>query len=316
MALAEFRQVRDHIASQILGQGELIDGLLIALLCEGHVLIEGAPGLAKTRAVKVLATAIEGRFARIQFTPDLLPADLTGSEVFHPQDASFQFQPGPLFNHLVLADEINRAPAKVQSALLEAMAERQITVGKKSWRLPGLFMVAATQNPIEQEGTYPLPEAQLDRFLLKLNVDYPSPALELAILQLNERGETLPPSPCLIGPDALQRARDAVLDVMMQPRLANYLVQLVCATRPGSGIAPELGNLIDFGASPRASLGLARAARARAWLAGRDYVVPEDIQQLAPAVLRHRLLPSYQAQAEGIDAEEIVRRLLDWVPCP
>lgn len=316
MALAEFRQVREHIASQILGQGELIDGLLIALLCEGHVLIEGAPGLAKTRAVKVLATAIEGRFARIQFTPDLLPADLTGSEVFHPQDASFQFQPGPLFNHLVLADEINRAPAKVQSALLEAMAERQITVGKKSWRLPGLFMVAATQNPIEQEGTYPLPEAQLDRFLFKLNVDYPSPALELAILQLNERGETLPPSPCLISPDALQAARDAVLDVMMQPRLAHYLVQLICATRPCSGIAPELGTLIDFGASPRASLGLARAARARAWLAGRDYVLPEDIQQLAPAVLRHRLLPSYQAQAEGVDAEEIIRRLLDWVPCP
>ncbi len=184
MAAAEFRQLADYLGSQILGQGPLIEGLLIALLCEGHVLIEGAPGLAKTRAVKALAGAVEGRFARIQFTPDLLPADLTGSEVFHPQDASFVFQPGPLFNHLVLADEINRAPAKVQSALLEAMAEHQITVGKKSWRLPPLFMVAATQNPIEQEGTYPLPEAQLDRFLLKLLVDYPSPAMELAILQL------------------------------------------------------------------------------------------------------------------------------------
>ncbi|MGE6108989.1 AAA family ATPase [Aeromonas sobria] len=316
MALAEFRQVRDHIASQILGQGELIDGLLIALLCEGHVLIEGAPGLAKTRAVKVLASAIEGRFARIQFTPDLLPADLTGSEVFHPQDASFQFQPGPLFNHLVLADEINRAPAKVQSALLEAMAERQITVGKKSWRLPGLFMVAATQNPIEQEGTYPLPEAQLDRFLFKLEVGYPGPALELAILQLGEQGETIPPCPCLIDPQTLQGARDAVLKVMMQPRLAHYLVQLTCATRPGSGIAPELAPLIAFGASPRATLGLARAARARAWLAGRDYVLPDDIQLLAPAVLRHRLLPSYQAKAEGIGTDAIIQRLLEWVPCP
>ena len=195
MAAAEFRALGDYLGSQILGQGPLIEGLLIALLCEGHVLIEGAPGLAKTRAVKALAGAVEGRFARIQFTPDLLPADLTGSEVFHPQDASFVFQPGPLFNHLVLADEINRAPAKVQSALLEAMAEHQITVGKKSWRLPPLFMVAATQNPIEQEGTYPLPEAQLDRFLLKLLVDYPSPAMELAILQLNARGEQLTPPP-------------------------------------------------------------------------------------------------------------------------
>ena len=190
MAAADFSALRDYLGSQIVGQEELIEGLLIALLCEGHVLIEGAPGLAKTRAVKALAGAVEGRFARIQFTPDLLPADLTGSEVFHPQDASFVFQPGPLFNHLVLADEINRAPAKVQSALLEAMAEHQITVGKKSWRLPPLFMVAATQNPIEQEGTYPLPEAQLDRFLLKLMVDYPSPAMELTILQLNACGET------------------------------------------------------------------------------------------------------------------------------
>ncbi|WP_111912720.1 AAA family ATPase [Aeromonas media] len=316
MAAAEFRALGDYLGSQILGQGSLIEGLLIALLCEGHVLIEGAPGLAKTRAVKALAGAVEGRFARIQFTPDLLPADLTGSEVFHPQDASFVFQPGPLFNHLVLADEINRAPAKVQSALLEAMAEQQITVGKKSWRLPPLFMVAATQNPIEQEGTYPLPEAQLDRFLLKLMVDYPSPAMELAILQLNAGGEQLPPPPLTLSQAALLSARSAVQAVQMQARLEHYLVQLICATRPGSGLCPELESLIAVGASPRASIGLARAARARAWLAGRDFVLPEDIQQLAPAVLRHRLIPSYQALADNLDNDTLIARLLDAIPCP
>ncbi|MFG0763919.1 AAA family ATPase [Aeromonas media] len=316
MAAAEFRALGDYLGSQILGQGSLIEGLLIALLCEGHVLIEGAPGLAKTRAVKALAGAVEGRFARIQFTPDLLPADLTGSEVFHPQDASFVFQPGPLFNHLVLADEINRAPAKVQSALLEAMAEQQITVGKKSWRLPPLFMVAATQNPIEQEGTYPLPEAQLDRFLLKLMVDYPSPAMELAILQLNAGGEQLPPPPVTLSQAALLSARSAVQAVQMQSRLEHYLVQLICATRPGSGLCPELEPLIAVGASPRASIGLARAARARAWLAGRDFVLPEDIQQLAPAVLRHRLIPSYQALADNLDNDTLIARLLDLIPCP
>ncbi|MGY3890830.1 AAA family ATPase [Aeromonas mytilicola] len=316
MAAAEFRALGDYLGSQILGQGSLIEGLLIALLCEGHVLIEGAPGLAKTRAVKALAGAVEGRFARIQFTPDLLPADLTGSEVFHPQDASFVFQPGPLFNHLVLADEINRAPAKVQSALLEAMAEQQITVGKKSWRLPPLFMVAATQNPIEQEGTYPLPEAQLDRFLLKLMVDYPSPAMELAILQLNAGGEQLPPPPLTLSQAALLSARSAVQAVQIQSRLEHYLVQLICATRPGSGLCPELEPLIAVGASPRASIGLARAARARAWLAGRDFVLPEDIQQLAPAVLRHRLIPSYQALADNLDNDTLIARLLDLIPCP
>ncbi|MEV3825598.1 AAA family ATPase [Aeromonas caviae] len=316
MAAAEFRALGDYLGSQILGQGPLIEGLLIALLCEGHVLIEGAPGLAKTRAVKALAGAVEGRFARIQFTPDLLPADLTGSEVFHPQDASFVFQPGPLFNHLVLADEINRAPAKVQSALLEAMAEYQITVGKKSWRLPSLFMVAATQNPIEQEGTYPLPEAQLDRFLLKLLVDYPSPAMELAILQLNARGDALPTPPVTLSQSDLLEARTAVQGVQMQGRLEHYLVQLVCATRPGSGLCPELDPLVAVGASPRASIGLARAARARAWLAGRDFVLPEDIQQLAPAVLRHRLIPSYQALADNLDSEALITLLLDAIPCP
>ena len=316
MAAAEFRALGDYLGSQILGQDILIEGLLIALLCEGHVLIEGAPGLAKTRAVKALAGAVEGRFARIQFTPDLLPADLTGSEVFHPQDASFVFQPGPLFNHLVLADEINRAPAKVQSALLEAMAEHQITVGKKSWRLPPLFMVAATQNPIEQEGTYPLPEAQLDRFLLKLMVDYPSPAMELAILQLNAGGDALPPPPVPLSQAALLSARSTVQAVQMQTRLEHYLVQLICATRPGSGLCPELESLIAVGASPRASIGLARAARARAWLAGRDFVLPEDIQQLAPAVLRHRLIPSYQALADNLDNDTLIARLLDAIPCP
>ncbi|ENY71878.1 AAA family ATPase [Aeromonas diversa] len=310
MSQAQFQQLKSALNEQVLGQPELIEGLIIALLCEGHVLIEGAPGLAKTRAVKALGGAVEGRFSRIQFTPDLLPADLTGSEVFHPQDGSFAFQPGPLFNHLILADEINRAPAKVQSALLEAMAEQQITVGKKSWKLPPLFMVVATQNPIEQEGTYPLPEAQLDRFLFKLKVEYPSPALELAILQLHRKGESPTGSQPLLTQSEVQAGREALLAVEMQPRLEHYIVQLVCASRQD----PE--GLIQIGASPRATLGLARAARARAWLEGRDYVLPEDIERLAPAILRHRLLPSYQALARDLDGDALVALLLDRVPAP
>ncbi|PJG60761.1 AAA family ATPase [Aeromonas cavernicola] len=316
MAAAQFSALKDYLSSQIVGQDALIEGLLIALLCDGHVLIEGAPGLAKTRAVKALAGAVEGRFARIQFTPDLLPADLTGSEVFHPQDGSFVFQPGPLFHHLVLADEINRAPAKVQSALLEAMAEHQITVGKKSWRLPPLFMVAATQNPIEQEGTYPLPEAQLDRFLLKLRVEYPSPATELAILQLTARGEPLAAAPMTLSQATVLQARTEVLAITLQGRLEHYLVDLICATRPTSGLCPVLAPLIAVGASPRATMGLARSARARAWLAGRDFVLPEDIQQQAYAVLRHRLIPSYQALADHLDSDALIALLLDQVPCP
>ncbi|MDO2949332.1 AAA family ATPase [Aeromonas simiae] len=310
MPQPQFSQLRQRLNEQVLGQPDLVDGLLIALLCEGHVLIEGAPGLAKTRLVKALGAALEGRFARIQFTPDLLPADLTGSEVFHPQDGSFVFQPGPLFNHLILADEINRAPAKVQSALLEAMAERQITVGKKSWRLPPLFMVAATQNPIEQEGTYPLPEAQLDRFLLKLKVSYPDPALELAILRQHRQGEPAPDASRQLGLESLQEARRQVLAVEMQPRLEQYIVHLVCASRQ------DPSGLIAYGASPRATLGLARAARARAWLEGRAFVLPEDISTLALPLLRHRLLPSYPALAQGLDGDALARQLLERVPCP
>lgn len=310
MPSARFQQLKETLNRQILGQPDLIEGLLIALLCDGHVLIEGAPGLAKTRAVKALGAALEARFSRVQFTPDLLPADLTGSEVFHPQDGSFVFQPGPLFHHLILADEINRAPAKVQSALLEAMAEHQITVGKKSWRLPPLFMVVATQNPIEQEGTYPLPEAQLDRFLLKLTVNYPTPALELAILQQHRFGELPPDRDQPLTQDEVQRARKAVLKVAIQPRLEQYIVELVCASRE------DPDRLIAYGASPRATLGLSRAARAKAWLAGRDYVVPDDIRALALPVLRHRLLPSYQADARQLGSDELVDMLLDRVPCP
>ena len=318
MAAAEFRALRDYLGSQILGQEELIEGLLIALLCEGHVLIEGAPGLAKTRAVKALAGAVEGRFARIQFTPDLLPADLTGSEVFHPQDASFVFQPGPLFNHLVLADEINRAPAKVQSALLEAMAEHQITVGKKSWRLPPLFMVAATQNPIEQEGTYPLPEAQMDRFALKVAVAYPDDEAELAIIRLvraEERGtrqqnEGFAP----LSPELILQARSELSAMTVSPLVEHYIIALVMATRhPDRYPATGLPQWIAVGASPRASIALDKCARAYAWLQGRNHVLPDDVRAMVPSVLGHRFTLSYDALADGVDHQQVVMTLLDHV---
>ena len=259
-----FNRLKTYLDSQVLGQPALTEGILLALLANGHLLVEGPPGLAKTRAVNALAHGVEGSFHRIQFTPDLLPADLTGTDIYRPETGKFEFQSGPLFHHIILADEINRAPAKVQSALLEAMAEKQITVGRQSYKLPELFLVMATQNPLEQEGTYPLPEAQLDRFLLKLMVDYPSPAMELAILQLNAGGEQLPPPPVTLSQAALISARSAVLAVQMQSRLEHYLVQLICATRPGSGLCPELEPLIAVGASPRASIARIRAKASNA----------------------------------------------------
>ena len=314
-----FAALATHLEQQIIGQPQLIESLLIALLADGHLLVEGAPGLAKTRAIRQLGAFLEGSFHRVQFTPDLLPADLTGTEIFRPQDNSFVFQRGPLFHNLILADEINRAPAKVQSALLEAMAERQITVGQTSYQLADPFLVMATQNPIEQEGTYPLPEAQLDRFLLHVRVDYPDAAVEKQILQL-ARGEaamaTAPADFAKITGTELQQARQQVLDIHLAENLEEYLVQLILATRQPQQWGTELANWLTYGASPRATIALDRCARSRAWLAGRDFVTPEDIQQLAFGVLRHRLLLSYEAEAEGVSRERVISELLARIPVP
>jgi MoxR-like ATPase len=295
--------------------------LLIALLADGHLLVEGAPGLAKTSAIRALAARLEADFARVQFTPDLLPADLTGTEVWRPQDGRFEFLPGPIFHPVLLADEINRAPAKVQSALLEAMGERQVTVGRHTYPLPPLFLVMATQNPIEQEGTFPLPEAQLDRFLMYVRIGYPEAAAETEILRLaRERArnamQTSSVAPTRLPLADVFAAREAVLDLHVAPQLERYLIELVLASRDAARYDPQLARRIAWGASPRGSIALERCARARAWLAGRDFVTPEDIRAIAPDVLRHRVLPSYEATAEGWDGEKLVAALLDKVPLP
>lgn len=303
--------------SQIVGQEHLVERLIIALLADGHLLVEGPPGLAKTKAVKTLSEGIEGDFHRIQFTPDLLPADVTGTDIYRPETGSFEFQPGPIFHNLVLADEINRAPAKVQSALLEAMAERQISVGRKTYPLPELFMVMATQNPIEQEGTYPLPEAQLDRFLMHVRVSYPGAEAEANILKLarNEARQQTEARPQeRVSQAALLQARQEVLAIHMAPAVEDYIVQLVIATREPAGYSEELAQWIEFGASPRATIALDRCARARAWLRGQDYVSPDDVQKVAHDVLRHRLLLSFEAEASGMSADQIIDALLRVVP--
>lgn len=320
-ASAAFSALRIELGHCIIGQEALIDRLLIALLADGHLLVEGAPGLAKTTAIKELASRIEADFHRVQFTPDLLPADLTGTEIYRPQTTTFEFQRGPVFHNLILADEVNRAPAKVQSALLEAMGERQVTVGRDTYPLPALFLVMATQNPIEQEGTYPLPEAQLDRFLLHVRVDYPKAAAETAILKLaRERArETLtkPAPPArMLSQQQVFAARDAVLALHLAPQLEEYLVQLVLATRDPSPYGAELARYIAYGASPRGTIALDRCARAHAWLAGRDYVTPDDVHAIAADVLRHRVLLSYEAEAEGVSADKVVAMLLERVPLP
>jgi MoxR-like ATPase len=319
MQQKQLKTLKDYIARNVLGQAALVDRLLIALLADGHLLVEGAPGLAKTRAIKVLSRGIEGDFHRIQFTPDLLPADLTGTEIYRPQDASFKFQPGPLFHNLILADEINRAPAKVQSALLEAMGERQITVGAQTYPLPQLFLVMATQNPIEQEGTYPLPEAQLDRFLMHVRIDYPDPRSEQEILHL-VRAETAHPeqtdNTSKISQADLFAARQAVLNLHMSEALEQYLLQLVLATRRAAVYGEDLGRWIQYGASPRGTIALDRCARAHAWLAGRDYVTPDDIQTVIYDVLRHRILLNYEAQAEGITPDHIITQLIARIAVP
>ncbi|PSV26158.1 MoxR family ATPase [Photobacterium sp. GB-56] len=315
MLASTFQRLNHYLQSQVIGQPDLVKQLLIALLADGHILVEGPPGLAKTRAVKVLSDCIEGDFHRIQFTPDLLPSDLTGTDIFRPETAEFIFQPGPIFNSLILADEINRAPAKVQAAMLEAMAEKQITAGRKTYPLPELFLVMATQNPIEQEGTYPLPEAQLDRFLLQLNVDYPSAESELEILRLN-RGEALgieKAEPIHISQHDIFAARKEVLNIHMAEDVEHYIIRLVMATRQSDKFSSQLKDWLQMGVSPRATLALDRCARAHAWLSGRDFVTPEDIQIMAYPVLRHRLLLSYEAQAEGIAADRVVEELISQV---
>ncbi len=308
--------LRQHIESRIIGQQLLVERLLIALLADGHLLVEGAPGLAKTRAIKALAEGVEADFHRLQFTPDLLPSDLIGTDIYRPENGNFEFQHGPIFHNLLLADEINRAPAKVQSALLEAMAERQITVGQTTRTLPELFLVMATQNPIEQEGTYPLPEAQLDRFLLHVRVDYPDRESERDILRL-ARGEarhTPESTPQPLAQEAIFQARQDCLALHMSDAVEDYIVQLVHATRHPDAYGEDLARWIDFGASPRASIALERCARAHAWLGGRDYVSPDDIQAIAPDVLRHRVLRSYTAEAEGITDDHLINELLGRVP--
>ena len=316
MPSADVRALEEWLGQQIIGQNHLIERLIIALLADGHLLVEGAPGLAQTRAIKSLAGGLEGSFHRIQFTPDLLPGDVTGTEIYRPQEASFHFQKGPIFHNLVLADEVNRAPAKVQSALLEAMAERQVSVGSETYRLPELFLVMATQNPIEQEGTYPLPEAQLDRFLLHVNVDYPDAEAEAAILRLTraEAARDTPSPPQPLRQQAVFDARREVLGMHMSTPVEQYIVQLVIATRTPQNYSGELAGWIEYGGSPRATIALDRCARAHAWLLGRDFVSPDDVQAVAADVLRHRLLLSFEAEANGITPDHVIRELLALVP--
>ncbi|MEI7795772.1 MAG: MoxR family ATPase [Methylococcaceae bacterium] len=313
--------LKNHISEEIIGQDVLVERMLIGLLADGHILVEGAPGLAKTRAINVLSRGIEADFHRVQFTPDLLPADLTGTEIYRPQQGTFEFQKGPLFHNLILADEINRSPAKVQAALLEAMAERQITVGQATYPLSALFMVMATQNPIEQEGTYPLPEAQLDRFLLQVKVDYPNAEHEKAILRLvraeaRQTEKTLKKAFTPISQATLFEARNNVLDLYLAEPLEDYLLQLILATRKPKAYGDDLASWLQYGASPRASIALDRCARAKAWLSQRDYVTPDDIQDMAFDVLRHRLILSYEAEAEGMTTDDVIKVLIERIPVP
>lgn len=314
--MSNFQQLEQWLNQHIIGQPRLINRLLIALLADGHLLVEGAPGLAKTKAIKTLGDAVEGDFHRIQFTPDLLPSDITGTDIYRPQDSSFVFEPGPIFNHFILADEINRSPAKVQAALLEAMAERQVSIGKKTYALPQLFLVMATQNPLEQEGTYPLPEAQLDRFLLHVKVDYPDAAAELEILRSvrQEQRQAEQGEAPQLSQQALFQARQQVLDLHMDSAVEEYIVQLVIATRQAAAYSPELANMIECGVSPRATIALDRTARAHAWLAGKDYVSPDDVQAVVHDVFRHRLITSYQAEAAGLSKDAIIQQIVDCVP--
>lgn len=317
-----FDKLEQYVSGKIIGQSELVNRLLVTMLADGHILVEGAPGLAKTRAIQVLSEAIESDFHRIQFTPDLLPADVTGTEIFQPQTGEFQFRKGPLFHNLVLADEINRAPAKVQSALLEAMAERQITVAGTTHQLAEPFMVMATQNPIEQEGTYHLPEAQLDRFLMHVRVGYPSLEAEKQILQLNRREaiqqiKKEPTQPEVqVTKEDIREARQQVMQLHMADSVEEYILQLVMATRKPEAYSSDLAGIIAYGASPRATMALDRCARAHAWLKGRDFVGPDDVQSIAHDVLRHRILLSFEGEASGKTSDQVIDTLLSLVAVP
>jgi len=305
-----------ELAKRVVGQDAMIDRLLIAILTGGHVLLEGVPGLAKTLTVRTLAETISTTFSRIQFTPDLLPADVVGTQVFDQSTATFSVKPGPIFANIVLADEINRAPAKVQAALLEAMQEKQVTIGGQSFKLEEPFLVLATQNPIEQEGTYPLPEAQVDRFMLKLRVGYPSRDEEKEIMRRMASGDAIPVEH-VATPEAILATRHAIAGMRLDERIVDYIVDLVHATRaPADAGLAELGPLIEFGASPRATIALAQTSRAHAFLRGRDYVSPDDVKALAPDVLRHRVLLTYEAEAESVTPDEVITRILDAVPAP
>ena len=307
--MAEIRKV-------IVGQDALVDRVLVALMANGHILLEGVPGLAKTLLVKTVAEGVDARFSRVQFTPDLLPADLLGTQIYNPRTTEFSVHKGPIFANLVLADEINRAPAKVQSALLEAMQERQVTIGGEMFPLGEPFLVLATQNPIEQEGTYPLPEAQVDRFMLKVLVDYPKRDEERSIVD-RVTGETLADVDAVITPEQIVRARGMVRRIYVDDKIKEYVLDIVAATRRPTGEALEdLPQLIAYGASPRASIFMVEAARAHAFVKGRGYVTPEDIKQLAPDVLRHRVITTYEAEAEEVTSDDIVRRILDHVEVP
>jgi len=315
----EFLSLRSHLEQVIVGQSRLLDRLMIALLTGGHILLESAPGLAKTTAVKALAGGVHASFRRVQFTPDLMPADITGSDIFNPTAGDFRFAKGPLFNEIILADEINRAPPKVQSALLEAMEERQVTISGQSHALPDLFIVMATQNPLEQAGTYPLPEAQLDRFLLHTIIDYPDEEQELEILERAQQshfGEDKPKLDTRLTPETVLKARREVAEVHIEGVLKRYAVSIVHATRELGTWLPEWHDAIRFGASPRATLAMVRAASAHAYLQGRDYVLPDDLIEVAGDVLRHRIIPTFNAKAKQLDTDELIKGILDTIPIP
>ena len=320
------KNIKTEMGRILSGQQKLVDRLLLAMISDGHVLLEGVPGLAKTLAVKTLAQTLDGEFSRIQFTPDLLPADVVGTNIYNPQEHTFSIKKGPVFANLILADEINRAPAKVQSALLECMQERQATIAGTTYKMPTPFLVLATQNPIEQEGTYPLPEAQVDRFMFKLKVDYPSRAEERVIVERMAHPELKIQALAVASLADISKAREWVDKVYMDEKILEYILDIVCATRPKrrselssrqDGVKlDELDNLLQFGASPRAASSLALAAKGEAFLAGRAYVIPQDVKSLAPDVLRHRLLLSYEAEAEGLTSDDIIRKILDELKTP
>src|ERR1700733_14533782 len=310
------RPLREEVGRVIVGQKQLVDRLLIALLSNGHVLLEGVPGLAKTLALKTLASCISVRFKRLQFTPDMLPADIVGTMIYNPQDGAFRTKQGPIFSNLILADEINRAPAKVQSALLEAMQERQVTIGDETYPLPSPFLVLATQNPLEQEGTYPLPEAQIDRFMMKVVVDYPNRAEERAILDAMATSEPLPSVRAVVTAQQILNARHVVNTLYVDDKIRNYIVDLVLATRPPIAKSLNIEGFIQNGASPRATIALTLGARAMAFLNGRHFVIPQDVKSIALDVLRHRVSVTYEAEAENISSENVIHKILDALPVP